>query len=286
MGAAPFDPLEWVRERGLAAGEAMRLEEPDADLAGAVDVDRRSLLVRVPARMAGVAVESRLREHDLTLGLFPERYEVASVATMAEADDPGAGASGPGFASLVRRREAGGHLLLALRQRPEAQAGRAYLVDDVVTAVDALRRIAQAGVLPELALVADPGAADLLLRVAHDPDGLRRRLRPELALLILIAAGRQGEAAMRVEQAARLLDHRAEDVGQNAARAWAQTRYDLAGHARTLASAGYRLGCSWAWQTWSELAGPGPAADVPGLVGIEVLGAGTHGATVVVRSLS
>jgi hypothetical protein len=286
MPPEPFDPVAWARGCGLEPAEPRRVEEPDVDLVGEVAIDRNSLTARVPARMAGVAVESRLRDAGLTLGLFPERYEVASVADLAAGDDPGAGASGPGFASLVLERGPD-TLLLALRARPDAQAGRAYLMPDMATGIEGLRAVAQAATLPELALLADRPAADLLLRVAQDPDGALGSLRPASALLILIAAGRHGEAAARVEAAAQALGTDHDDLGQNVARAWAQSRYDLPSHMRRLAAAGYRLDTAFAWQTWSAL--PEAYAEAtaqPGYAGCEILGAGPHGARLVLRSLS
>jgi hypothetical protein len=281
----PFDPIAWAAAQGVGPGEPRRLEEPEADMAGTVEVDRRSLAARVPRRMAGVAVEGRLREQGLTLGLFPERYEVASVGAMVEADDPGAGASGSGFGSLVLEQDTA-TLLLAVRVRPDAQAGRAFRCPDLASGAEALRLAAHAELLCDLALVADAGAAGLLLAVAQDPDGASQRLRGG-ALVILIAAGRQGEAAGRLEATARVLPDEFEDLGQNAARAWAQSRYDLAMHARTLAAAGYDLGVTYDWHPWSRLDEAAAAAEMaPGYIGCQLAGCSPHGGRLALRTLS
>jgi hypothetical protein len=286
MSGAPFDPAAWAASRGVSAGEPRRLAEPEVAVAGEIEIDRRSLAVRVPRRMAAVAVESRLREQGLTLGLFPERYEVASVEALADANDPGAGASGAGFGSLVLDRDPA-TLLLAVRPRPEAQAGRAFRCDDLAAAAEFLRKAAQEGVLTEIAFAADAVAAELVLRVAQDPDGARYQLGPSAALLVLIASGHHGEAAARLDEVAGTLGDGIEDLGQNVARAWAQSRYDLAMHARVLASAGYRLETRWAWQPWSGVAAAHDAdRSAPDYAGTELLGAGPHGATLLTRWLS
>ena len=98
-------------------------------------------------RLAAVTVEARLREEDLTLGLFPERYEVASVGELVEGDDPGAGARGAGFATLLRGTE-DGLLLLDVRRRPAAQSGRGLLVESFAAGCEALRVLAQSDMVP------------------------------------------------------------------------------------------------------------------------------------------
>jgi hypothetical protein len=117
-----------------------------------------------------------------------------------------------------------------------------------------LRVLAQSDVVPAISLLADPAAADLLLEVAGDPDSARATLGEGRGLLILIAAGRQGEAAARAERAiAACAPCITADLGQNIARAWAGSRYDLPAHAAELAAAGYRLETSRQWHRWSRL---------------------------------
>ena len=119
-------------------------------------VDAHSLLCSVDPALAAVTVEARLREEDLTLGLFPERYEVASVGELVEGDDPGAGARGAGFATLLRGTE-DGLLLLDVRRRPAAQSGRGLLIESFEAGCEALRILAQTDVVPAISLLADPG---------------------------------------------------------------------------------------------------------------------------------
>ena len=279
-----FDPIAWAARHGATPGPPLdRAAVPAA--AGTVLVDATSLLCAADPAIAAVAVEARLREEGLTLGLFPERYEAASVGDLVTADEPGAGASGPGFASLVAGRD-NGLVLLGVRRRPAAQSGRGLLVESFAAGCDAMRAMAQAGVLPEIALLADAEAADLLLEVAGDPDGARRALADGQALLILIAAGGQGEAAARAERAiAACASSLVADLGQNVARAWAASRYDLAAHVDDLRGLGYRLDTVRTWHRWSRLAGA--FADAPDGVwrGRELVGATPHGAVLQDRLL-
>lgn len=279
-----FDPIAWAARHGATPGPPLdRAPVPAAS--GAVLVDATSLLCAADPEVAAVTVEARLREEGLTLGLFPERYEAASVGDLVAADDPGAGASGSGFASLVAGRD-DGLVLLGVRRRPAAQSGRGLLVESFAAGCEAMRAMAQAGVLPEIALLADHEAADLLLAVAGDPDGSSRSLGDDHALLILIAAGGQGEAAARAERAiAACATALVADLGQNVARAWATSRYDLVSHVESLGAVGYRLDTVRAWHRWSRLAGAF-ADPVDGVWrGRELVGATPHGAVVQDRIL-
>jgi hypothetical protein len=77
-----------------------------------------------------------------------------------------------------------------------------------------------------------------------------------------------------------------EDLGQNVARAWAQSRYDLALHARMLAAAGYDLVTAWKWHPWSRIERAYAAlAELPGHAGTELTGCDAHGARLVTRTL-
>ncbi len=279
-----FDPVGWAVEQGAFGGEPLARSTPPV-VDGDVTVDAVSRIATVRSSLAAATVERVLRDHGLTLGLFPERYEAASVGELIAADEPGAGASGPGFASLLVERS-DGVVHLGVQPRPEAQSGRALAVQSLAAACDALRRLAQDGLLPQLALAADGPAADLLLQVAGDPD----RVRPTLGgrgLLILIAAGRHGEAAERAERAvAACADVVVADLGQNVARAFASSRYDVPRHADQLAEAGIELRTARSWHRWRDLPA-GIAAPIEGVwYGREVLGAGAHGAVLQVRALS
>ncbi len=272
-----FDPIAWAARHGAVPGSPVD-RAPAVTSVGAMFVDAHSLLCAVDPDLAAVTVEARLREEDLTLGLFPERYEVASVGELVEGDDPGAGARGAGFKTLLRGTE-DGLLLLDVRRRPAAQSGRGLLVESFEAGAEALRLLAQSDVVPAISLLADPAAADLLLEVAGDPDSARATLGEGRALLILVAAGRQGEAAARAERAiAACASCITADLGQNVARAWAGSRYDLPGHAATLAAAGYRLETVRAWHRWSRLPGALAAPTTGTWHGRELVGVSGQGA--------
>jgi alkyldihydroxyacetonephosphate synthase len=280
-----FDPIAWAVRHGAVPGSPVE-RAPAVTSVGAMFVDAHSWLCAVDPALAAVTVEARLREEDLTLGLFPERYEVASVGELVEADEPGAGARGAGFRTLLRGTE-DGLLLLDVRRRPEAQSGRGLLIESFAAGCEALRVLAQTDVVPAISLLADPAAADLLLEVAGDPDRARATLGDGRALMIVIAAGRQGEAAARAERAiAACASCISADLGQNVARAWASSRYDLPEHAATLGAAGYRLETSRQWHRWSRL--PGALAEPPAgaWCGREVFGVSGQGAVLQDRILS
>src|SRR5437868_1940654 len=86
------------------------------------------------------------------------------------------------------------------------------------------------------------------------PPSATRSLGDGQALLVLIAAGGPGEAAARAERAIAICaPSLTADLGQNVARAWAASRYDLPSHTEVLAAAGYRLDTIRTWYRWSRL---------------------------------
>jgi alkyldihydroxyacetonephosphate synthase len=279
-----FDPIAWAARHGATPGPPVE-RPPAVTSVGAMYVDAHSLLCSVDPGLAAVTVEARLREEDLTLGLFPERYEVASIGELVDGDEPGAGARGAGFATLLRGTE-DGLLLLDVRRRPAAQSGRGLLVESFEAGCEALRILAQTDVVPAISLLADPAAADLLLEVAGNPDDARSSLGDGRALLILVAAGRQGEAAARAERAiAACASSISADLGQNVARAWAGSRYDLPIHAATLGAAGYRLETSREWHRWSRIEAAFATVPEGAWCGREVLGVAGQGAVLQHRIL-
>jgi alkyldihydroxyacetonephosphate synthase len=281
-----FDPIAWATSLGVAVGLPPIAAAPIAPAVGAVEVDEPSRAAWVDEGTVAVAVEGAIREHGLTLGLFPETYECASVGQLVAADAPGAGASGRGFASLVLARSEG-RLLLACRPRPAAQAGRGLVFASFADGVAGLRALAQAVTVPEIALVADPAESALLLALAGAPD-LEGAPLGDGSLAIVIVAGDPGETSIRLEQKLARPGVGGRECGQNVARAWASSRYETPRVARALAAAGVSLETTWRWHPWSaypdvlEQATEGDHR----WTGRQVLGAGPHGATLVTRTLS
>src|SRR5215218_1988439 len=74
LPAMTFDPIAWAARHGAVPGSPVD-QAPAVTSVGAMFVDTHSLLCAVDPDLAAVTVEARLREDDLTLGLFPERYE-------------------------------------------------------------------------------------------------------------------------------------------------------------------------------------------------------------------
>lgn len=281
-----FAALTWARSFGLDGTSAPVAQRPTAVAVGAVEADEAARAVWADGSIVAAAVEGRAREHGLTLGVFPEEYELASVAELVAGDAPGAGASGPGFASLLlARREQ--QLLLACRPRPAAQAGRGLAYATFAEGVAGLRVLAQGGALPEIAFVADPAESELLLALAGQPtlDG-----GPVAggALAIIIVAGDAGEAAARLETAVARQGLGGRECGQNVARAWAASRYEVPRVARVLAASGIRIATTSSWHPWSSFPAVLELDPEPGTAwrGRQVLGVGPHGALLLTRTLS
>jgi alkyldihydroxyacetonephosphate synthase len=282
-----FDVVAFAAARAGAPGPP-RLEEPAPPPAGGdlLTVDEESLTVTVAPGLGAAPLETALRELGLTLGLFPEDFERATVGQLVAEDAPGAGASGPGFASRLVGVPVEGQLTLGVRRRPVAQAGRGLAVDVFADGIELLRRLAQDGDLPEIALVADAAAADLWLSAAGDPDETRARIPAAGGLLVLIAAGPEGVAARRIGRAVRDCLPGPVDLGQNPARGWAGVRYEGPRHAEVLARAGYDLDVERRRLAWRELAPAAAEARGGGWVACEVSGATLHDALLTVRRLT
>ena len=285
MSLPAFDPIAWASDRGLVPGPSILTERPSPLLAGRLEIDPVSRAVVVDPGLSTAVVERALRDDGFTLGRFPERFEHASVGELVANDEPGAGASGAGFAQLLLGYDETA-LVLAVRQRPAAQAGRGIVVESLDAGAEVLRSLAQGGLLPEIAFVADPPAAQLYAHLVGDLKAWQA-LANGHALAVLIAAGASGEAGLRLEEAvAGFSDIVVADLGQGFARRWAAARYDLPGHAAHLASRGILLDVRRAWHRWSTL---GAALDVPSAAawcGREVLGADGHGAVLSERTLA
>lgn len=285
-----FDPVAWAASRVGAPGQPAeeQLPEPAPDGGVIVDLDLESLAVTVPPGYGAAALEGVLRERGLTLGLFPESFERATIGELLESDAPGAGASGPGFASRLLALPTADEVTIGVRRRPAMQAGRALTVDAFADAVGFLRRLAQDGDLPDVGVVFDEVAADLWLSAAGNPDDSHDRVPVGGALLILITAGGEGTAARQVARAIRDCQPGSVDLGQNVARGWAGARYDLPGHAAALAAAGYRLETTRERLRWRSIVGAAAEArvDPDGIVACEVTGAMTHDALLIVRRIA
>jgi len=283
-----FDVVAFAASKVGPPGAPREAELPPGPAAGAIlALDEDSLTVTVSPSLGASALEAGLRERGLTLGLFPETFERATIGELLDADAPGAGASGAGFASRLVGVPGEDEVSLGIRRRPAAQAGRALAVGAFAEGVDRLRRLAQDGDLPDIAVLWDAAASELWLRAAGDPDGARARVPAGGGVLLLVTAGLDGVAARRVALAVRDCQPGVIDLGQNAARAWAGIRYDPPAHAATLARAGYDLTVERSRIGWRDVtAAAAEARAAAGWAACELAGATMHDALLTVRRIT
>jgi len=280
-----WDPIMWARTTGVAPGRAGTPPPPSAMPSGRViDIDRDARLVRVEPTAALGAVELELRASGWTLGPLPELSERMPVASALTTDAASLAGSGGGL--LARRYDDTSHgIRLRIQPVPAAQAGAAILLPDLSHGLIALRRLAQEQLLPAEALLADRAAAGLWLGAAEAGRQTEDLLRPDDALLLLVAQGPSGIASERVAAAAAALsDLGAESLGQEIAQAWAATRDHVVSAGPALLTGGWDLTRREGRRTWSDLLTE-PAA--PGTwMGLEYTGADSHSVLVRARGLS
>src|SRR6516162_11365880 len=159
-----------------------------------LEIDRVSRAARIQAGVLGPALEEQLRPHGLTLRHFPQSFEFSSlggwIATRSgghfatlytHIDDfveslrvvtptgifesrrlPGSGA-GPSPDHLFIGSEGIFGIIteawMRLQNRPTFRAGASVPFDDFLSAADAVRQIAQAGIYPANCRLLDPGEA-------------------------------------------------------------------------------------------------------------------------------
>ena len=280
-----WDPVAWARSTGVAAG-APQPPAPAGPMpaGGVIAVERGAWLARVQPTAAIGAVELELRAAGWTLGPLPEGAERMPVVSAITTDQSPLAGSGSGFASR-RFDESSQGIRLRIRPAPAAQAGCAVLLPDVATGVAALRHLAQAGLLPEEAVVLDRSAMDLWLAAAEIDAQTSSLLLPEDSLLLMIATGPSGVASERIARsAAALTELGAETLGQDVAQAWAATRDRVTAAGPVLEAAGWRLERREARRSWDDaLELPEAAGD---WVGLELTGADEHSLLLRARRLS
>lgn len=280
-----WDPVAWARTTGVAPGApTARAPEGAMPSGRLIGIDREAWLARVEPTAALGPLELELRAAGWTLGPLPEDGERMPVATALATDAAATAGSGAGFTAL-RLDETAQGVRLRIHPVPAAQAGAAILLPDLARGLEALRQLARTGLLPAEALLLDRAAAGLWLAAAMVGRQTEELLRPDDALLVLVAQGPSGAVSERIAAAAEALrDLGAESLGQEVAQAWAAARERVPAAGPPLAAAGWRLDRREARRPWSEAA---IDADAPGdWVGLEYTGADAHGALVRARRLS
>ena len=280
-----WDSVAWARTTGVAPGaSAASPPEPAMPSGRLIEIDREAWLARVEPTAALGPLELELRAAGWTLGPLPEGGERMPVASALATDAAATAGTGGGFTAL-RLDETAQGVRLRIHPAPAAQAGAAILLPDLPRGLEALRRLAREGLLPAEALLLDRAAAGLWLAAAEAGRQTEDLLRPDDALLVLVAQGPSGLVSERIAAAAEALrDLGAESLGQEVAQAWAAARERVPAARPALATAGWDLARREARRAWSETR---LDAESPGdWVGVEYTGADAHGALVRARRLS
>jgi hypothetical protein len=251
---------------------------------GLVAIDRISRVALVQPTSAIGALEIELRAAGWTLGPLPEGADRIPVVSALALDAPALAGSGAGFAAR-RYDESSSGVRLRIEPLPEVQAGTAVLLPDLAGGFAALRRLAQDGLLVDEAILLDRAAADLWLAAAEVDERTSSLLRPDDALLVLVAQGASGAASERVATAAaELADLGGETLGQDVAQAWAAARERPSAAVAPLAAAGWALERREGRRPWSEAAAAAPEAGR--WIGLEATGADAQSVLLRTRLLS
>jgi alkyldihydroxyacetonephosphate synthase len=170
-----------------------------ARLAGVLAIDGRSLTISVAAGTRAMALEAALAEHDLTLGHYPDSFELVSIGGCAATRSVGqstsgysrideaiqglrlatpagelapaalpAGAAGPALRELLVGSEGVfgviTGLLLRVRPRPSSQICEGLVFEGFDAATEALRAVVQLeGTTPDIVRLTDEWQTRLLL---------------------------------------------------------------------------------------------------------------------------
>ncbi len=262
-----------------------------------LSVDRESLMATFEPGIRTPAAEAALSEHGLTLGHFPQSYARASLGGYVVTRSAGQASSGTGriddLVVALRMATPSGELVLpelpssaagpdlrrlvlgsegslgvltevTLRVRSQAAKSRyeAWVAPDWHAGREALRAIAQRGVLPDVLRLSDPEETRISLLLGSTPGWQRRALAGWLRLHgirrgCLVIAGFEGDRDdidWRRRAARRPLhDVRAVPIGTGAGQAWRRHRFDGPALRDSLFDAGAIVETLETAATWSRL---------------------------------
>jgi alkyldihydroxyacetonephosphate synthase len=223
---------------GFAAVVALDLGRIDS-----VSVDRRSLLATFGAGLRGRAAEARLQARGLTLGHFPQSYELASIGGYVATRSAGqastgygridelvrgvrlvapagelvvkpfpASAAGPALRELVVGSEGALGVIveatLAVRPLPETRRYEGWSFRSFAEGAEAFRRLEQAHSSPDVARLSDEEETRLAMALASSGSAFERVGRAYLRARgheggCLVIAGYEGSAD-EIERRARV----------------------------------------------------------------------------------
>jgi alkyldihydroxyacetonephosphate synthase len=264
-GTSVVGGVEPVRD-GMKAVVSLDL----ARIANVENVDERSLTVELGAGMRGPEIERQLGARGLTLGHFPQSFEYATVGGCVATRSAGqastgygkieklvcglrcmtpegeialpalpATAAGPGLRDLLVGSEGLFGVItqaaLKVRPRPPERRYEGWMVRDFESGVEALRRLEQQRVVPDVARLSDEEETRLSFALAGGESlrqraGLRYiRMRGYAGgcLVVLGFEGERTEVARRAALAGRIVRRAgALPLGSAPGRAWQRSRYE------------------------------------------------------------
>jgi len=217
-----------------------------------LEVDETNLICRCEAGLNGMELEQRLNDRGLTLGHFPSSLPGTTVGglistrssgqessrygniedmalalgvvlpdgTYAKPRPASRSAVGPALHELwVGAEGALGVVLEALlrvHRLPDAVVGRGYAFPDLVSGLECMRAVMQAGIRP------------LVMRLYDPEDGAFNRYDPDAGECILIVATAGVSEIAKTEAAAVAnFARRARDLGEQPWQRWLRHRFDL-----------------------------------------------------------
>jgi len=283
---------------GLAGGAGDHRAFLALDLArlNSIDsIDTKSLLVTAGPGLRGPEFESRMARYGLTLGHFPQSYEFATLGGYAatrsagqastgygrfdelvaglrlatpvgswQVGRPPASAAGPDLLGLVLGSEGAFGLIteltLRVRPAPQAKVYEGWSFRSLPRALEGLRQLTRAELLPDVVRVSDPDEtrANLVMAGGAKAGALQALLRArghgEGCLLIVGWEGESDNVGVRRRAASSLL-HRCEAMrlGRSVGQSWLANRYSGPYLRDTLLDVGLMVETLETAASWTDL---------------------------------
>lgn len=284
---------------GLAggAGEHRAVVAVDVARLTAIDsIDAKSCLVTAGAGLRGPEFESRMARYGLTLGHFPQSYEFATLGGYAATRSAGhastgygrfeelvaavrlatpvgswrvgrppASAAGPDLLGLVLGSEGVlgviTELTLRVRPAPEVKHYEGWSFRSLPRALEGLRQLARAELLPDIARLSDPAEtrANLVMAGSSKANALQAVLRARGhgagCLLIVGWEGDPDRVGVRRRAASSLLRRcEAVRIGRSVGQSWLSSRYSAPYLRDALLDVGLLVETLETAASWSDLA--------------------------------
>ncbi len=244
------DPVTGEPFAGVVSLDLMRLDR-------LLGVDLESMTATLEPGLRGPQAEALLAEHGLTLGHYPQSFEFASIGGFAATRSSGQSSAGYGrFDALVvaltvvtpsgtittgtAPADAAGpdlrqvflgsegafgvitSVTVRVRRSPEVSAYVAWRWPSFDAGAEAVRALAQAGLLPTVVRLCDE--AETAINLA-DPSSMGGAGEPGCLLITGFEGARAAVAAKRTAVTAFLSDLGGVDLGEEPGRAWERGRF-------------------------------------------------------------